>query len=114
MRFLKAAVLIAAIGVALAACGCRGKRPPGDGAAPATEPTTEPVDLSQLPMEQIQGELMTRLALTLMKAVQEDRLEEWLEKFVPALAQLLAQPQLRDSESSISRLVRSREHFRSW
>ena len=50
------------------------------------------VDLSRVPMEAIQGELLARLALTLMKAEQEDCLEEWLARSAPVLRELLEQP----------------------
>ena len=50
------------------------------------------VDLSRLPLEDIAGELMARLALSLMKAVRGDGLPAWLAVSVPRLAELLAQP----------------------
>jgi hypothetical protein len=39
------------------------------------------MDLGQMPMEAIKGRLMTRLALSLMKAVQDSTVLEWLERF---------------------------------
>ncbi|MBI2929890.1 MAG: Rpn family recombination-promoting nuclease/putative transposase [Verrucomicrobia bacterium] len=50
------------------------------------------VDLSRMPLEQIGGELVLRLGLTLMKAAREDRLEAWLERFGPTLGELLSRP----------------------
>jgi hypothetical protein len=46
------------------------------------------MDLGQVPMEAIQGRLLTRLALTLMKAVQEGRAMEWMERFGRLLLEL--------------------------
>lgn len=50
MWWPKAAVLLVTLGAAAAACGCGGKRPPGEGPAtePATEPTAEPAELSEV------------------------------------------------------------------
>jgi hypothetical protein len=50
------------------------------------------VDLSQMPLEQVGGELVSRLGLTLMKAAREDRLDLWLEWFGPSLGELLTRP----------------------
>ena len=49
------------------------------------------VDLSQLSMEQIGGEVLSRLALTLMKAVREGTWIEWMESSVQVLGELLGQ-----------------------
>jgi len=50
------------------------------------------VDLSRMPLEEIGGELVLRLGLTLMKAAREDRLLPWLERFGPSLGELLRRP----------------------
>jgi hypothetical protein len=49
------------------------------------------MDLSQVRMEAISGCLVTRLALTLMKAVQEGRVLEWMEQFGKFLLELRQQ-----------------------
>jgi len=46
------------------------------------------LDLGPVPMEAIAGRLQTRLTLTLMKAVQEGRVLEWLERFGSLLLEL--------------------------
>ncbi len=50
------------------------------------------IDLSRIPVEELLGRLVSELALSLMKAVREDRLEEWLERSESALADLLTNP----------------------
>ena len=45
-----------------------------------------------MPLEEIGGELVLRLGLTLMKAAREDRLLPWLERFGPSLGELLRRP----------------------
>jgi predicted transposase/invertase (TIGR01784 family) len=51
------------------------------------------LDLSQIPMEAVQGRVRTRLALTLMKAVQEGRVVEWLDRFGTLLMDLAREPE---------------------
>ena len=50
------------------------------------------VDLSGMGLEEVRGELVLRLVLSLMKSVREGRLEEWLERLGPSLKELLAKP----------------------
>jgi hypothetical protein len=50
------------------------------------------VDLSRIPMEAIGCELVLRLALSLLKAAGEGRLDLWLERFGPFLRELAEQP----------------------
>ena len=50
------------------------------------------VDLSRVPLDQMQGNLLLRLTLALMKAVAQEELGTWLERYGPALGELLAQP----------------------
>ena len=50
------------------------------------------VDLSRVPLAQMQGDLLLQLTLTLMKAVVREELGIWLERYGPALGELLGQP----------------------
>ena len=50
------------------------------------------VDLSRVPLEQMQGDLLLQLTLALMKAVVQEELGSWLERYGPALGELLGQP----------------------
>ncbi len=50
------------------------------------------IDLSEIPLERLAGGLVSQLALSLMKAVREDRLEEWVELAESALAELTRNP----------------------
>ena len=49
------------------------------------------MDLGQIPMEAIGGRLMTRLSLTLMKAVQGGRVMGWMDRFGNLLMELAGQ-----------------------
>ena len=50
------------------------------------------IDLSRIPLERLAGGLVSQLALGLMKAVRENRLEEWMELSESALAELMRNP----------------------
>ena len=50
------------------------------------------VDLSRMPVEEMGGELVGRVALSFMKAVREGGVEPWLERFESALGELARTP----------------------
>ena len=49
-------------------------------------------DLSQLPLDQMQGSLPLQVILALMRATAQEGLEEWLARFGEAVGRWLAQP----------------------
>jgi len=54
------------------------------------------VDLSQVPADELRGDLIGRLTLSLMKAVAEDRVLPWLDQAGPLFAELLQPGQAAD------------------